>query len=140
MESVRCIKVHVHRRVRGMTENHENVPDSSAIMIWQPLLMCSITSCFSSHTDAFSRFTTAASSAFSPLSTSTRSSRCEIRSSFLFLHLVAARRFRIRFRSSLIFSWSSISIGDTPRPPEDEAADPEERLFRLLLDVDEDDE
>ena len=76
-----------------MTENHENAPDSSAIMIWQPLLMCSITSCLRPHTDAFSRFTTAASSAFSPLSTDTRSSRCEIRSSFLFLHLVAGSAF-----------------------------------------------
>lgn len=79
--------------------------------ILQPLFMWSMTCCFSWKTCSFNALMTLPSSVFSPFRFFTLSSSFEMRSSLRLRHLDAATRFRCRFRSNLIFSWVSISMG-----------------------------
>ena len=81
-------------------------------MIWQPHWTCSMTCSFNPQTCCRNLMTTEASSPFSPLSCLTLSSSLAIRSNFRLLHLEAAILFLCLFRSNLILSWSSMSMGD----------------------------
>lgn len=78
--------------------------DTLYVGMLQPLFMWSITCCFNWNTCSFSDLMTPPNSTFSPFSIFTLSSSFEMRSSFRLRHFDAAKRFRWRFRSNLIFS------------------------------------